>query len=175
MPHVLFRKQHVAVREIDLSKINTITNDPRHRPKKRLKYTPVPDEEFLELFTNAFNNHPLASSMMLELSKKRLQTIPAHDIQLIPGVRTDCDRVQFVGGLPQGYACFAAPAKKDRSPDRYIFGHGHSKKNGYEANKQFRSFREFVPHAYWIIVDQVVDGNRPRGCKCKYCTLLFPK
>ncbi|KAI4738388.1 hypothetical protein E4T50_11147 [Aureobasidium sp. EXF-12298] len=154
MPHVLFRKQHVAVREIDLSKINTITNDPRHRPKKRLKYTPVPDEEFLELFTNAFNNHPLASSMMLELN---------------------CDRVQFVGGLPQGYACFAAPAKVGRSPDRYIFGHGHSKKNGYEANKQFRSFKEFVPHAYWIIVDQVVDGNRPRGCKCKYCSLPFPK
>lgn len=175
MPHVLFRKQHVAVREIDLSKINIITNDPKHRPDQSLNYTPVPDEDFLELLTNAFNHHPLASSMMLELSKKRLLTIPACDNQLIPGARTDCDRVKFVGGLPQGYACFAAPAKENRSADRYIYGHGHSYDKGYETDKLFRSLKEFVPHAYWIIVDQVVDGNRPRGCQCKYCTLPFPK
>lgn len=68
MPHVLFRT-HVAVRELDLSEITSLESDLEHRPKASLNYTPIPDADFLELLTSAFNNRPSASSMMLELSK----------------------------------------------------------------------------------------------------------
>lgn len=71
MPHVLFHT-HVAVRELDLSEITSLESDPEHRPKASLNYTPIPDDDFLRLLTVAFNNHLLAPSMMLELSKKRL-------------------------------------------------------------------------------------------------------
>ncbi|KAG9959191.1 hypothetical protein KCU61_g7707, partial [Aureobasidium melanogenum] len=147
MPHVLFRT-HVAIRELDLSEITSLESDPGHRPKASLNYTPIPDADFLELLTVAFNNHPFASSMMLELN---------------------CDRIRFVGGLPRGFAAFAAPSKPGRHTDRYIFGHHESKNNGYNTDKPFRSLASFVPHVYWIIVDQVAHRNGPRGCLCDVC------
>jgi len=72
MPHALFRKQHLDVRELDLSTIVYSSNDPEHLPNPKLNYTPVPDEEALELLTEAFNRHPDRSAMMTELSKKSL-------------------------------------------------------------------------------------------------------
>lgn len=71
MPHVLF-PTHVAVRELDLSKIESLDSDPEHRPKAELNYTPIPDDDFLERLTVAFNKHRSAPSMMLELSKNDL-------------------------------------------------------------------------------------------------------
>lgn len=87
----------------------------------------------------------------------------------MPAFRTDCNRIRFVGGLPRGFAAFAAPPKPGRNADRYIFGHHESETNGYKTNKVFRSLIQFVPHIYWIIVDQVVHGNGPRGCLCEVC------
>jgi len=69
MPHALFRKQHLDVRELDLSTIVYSSNDPEHLPDPKLNYTPVPDDEALELLTEAFNRHPDRSAMMAELSK----------------------------------------------------------------------------------------------------------
>ncbi|KEQ74680.1 hypothetical protein M436DRAFT_71206 [Aureobasidium namibiae CBS 147.97] len=154
MPHALFRKQHLDVRELDLSTIVYSSNDPEHLPNPKLNYTPVPDDEALELLTEAFNRHPDKSAMMAELN---------------------CNRVKFIGGLPQGMTCFAAPTKEGRSPDRYIYGHGNSSRRGFDTDKLFRSFREFVPHCYWIIVERNVAWNRPRFCYCKYCQLPFPQ
>ncbi|KAG9663892.1 hypothetical protein KCU95_g7676, partial [Aureobasidium melanogenum] len=147
MPHVLFHT-HVAVRELDLSEITSLESDPEHRPKASLNYTPIPDDDFLRLLTVAFNNHSSAPSMMLELN---------------------CNEIRFIGGLPRGFAAFAAPSKPDRHTDRYIFGHHESKNNGYKTDKPFRSLAVFVPHVYWIIVDQVTWGNLPRGCLCEVC------
>ena len=174
MPHALFRKQHVDVRELDLSEIVYSSNDPKHLPDPKLNYTPVPDEEALALLTDAFNRHPDKSAMMTELSKKSpFVALCLH--RLIPSAQPDCNRVKFVGGLPQGMSCFAAPAKEGRSPDRYIYGHGNSTRRGFETDKLFRSFKEFVPHCYWIIVERNVAWNRPRFCYCKYCQLPFPQ
>jgi hypothetical protein len=168
MPHVLF-PTHVATRELDLSEITSLESDPGHRPKASLNYTPIPDADFLELLTVAFNNHPSASSMMLELSKNDTRDRQTSKLRLMPGVRTDCDRIRFVGGLPRGFAAFAAPPKPGRNTDRYIFGHHESKNNGYNTDKSFRSLSSFVPHVYWIIVDQVTYRNLPRGCLCDVC------
>ncbi|KAI5211613.1 hypothetical protein AUEXF2481DRAFT_231861 [Aureobasidium subglaciale EXF-2481] len=147
MVHVLFRNKRVAVRDIDLSQITSLESDPQHRPSAKSKYIPVPDSVFLELLTSSFNNHETAGSMVAELN---------------------CDRVRFVGGLPPGFACYEAPPKDGRH-DRYIYGHHESTRNSFHADKLFRSFSSFVPHVYWIICDQVVIGNLPRGCKCFHC------
>lgn len=72
MPHALFRKQHVDVRELDLSTIVYSSNYPEHLPDPKLNYTPVPDEEALALLTDAFNRHPDKSAMMTELSEHPL-------------------------------------------------------------------------------------------------------
>lgn len=80
MPHALFRKQHLDVREIDLSTIVYSSNDPDHRPDPKLNYTPVPDEETLALLTDAFNRHPDKSAMMTELSKTPPFTNPDNRI-----------------------------------------------------------------------------------------------
>ncbi|KAG9943401.1 hypothetical protein KCU85_g8708, partial [Aureobasidium melanogenum] len=149
MPHVLF-PTHVAVRELDLSKIESLDSDPEHRPKAELNYTPIPDDDFLERLTVAFNKHRSAPSMMLELN---------------------CDRIRFIGGLPRGFAAFAAPPKPGRNTDRYIFGHHENENAGFKYDKPFRSLTSFVPHVFWIIVDQIVQGNFPRGCLCDVCAV----
>ncbi|KAI5196791.1 hypothetical protein E4T39_07608 [Aureobasidium subglaciale] len=148
MVHVLFRNNRVAVRDIDLSQITSLESDPEHRPTAKSNYTPVSDSVFLELLTTSFNNHVDAGIMMAELN---------------------CDRVSFVGGLPRGFACFQAPIKDGRHPDRYIYGHHESTRNNFPNDKLFRSLTSFVPHVYWIICDQAVVGNLPRGCKCFLC------
>ncbi|KAI4722941.1 hypothetical protein E4T48_00589 [Aureobasidium sp. EXF-10727] len=148
MAHVFFRRNYVHVRELDLSEIIYLESDPEHRPRASLNYTPVDDAEFLELFTTAFNNHPSASSMMAELN---------------------CTRVRFVGGLPRGFACFQAPQKEGRHADRYIYGHHENTRKKCGTDKAFKSLKQFVPHVFWIIVDQPLAYNRPRGCLCKLC------
>ena len=85
MPHALFRKQHLDVRELDLSTIVYSSNDPEHLPNPKLNYTPIPNEEALELLTEAFNRHPDRSAMMAELSKNSPSTYP-----MIASTDTQC-------------------------------------------------------------------------------------
>jgi len=85
MPHALFRKQHLDVRELDLSTIVYSSNDPEHLPNPKLNYTPVPDEEALELLTEAFNRHPDRSAMMVKLSIQTHSTNP-----MIASTDTQC-------------------------------------------------------------------------------------
>lgn len=103
---------------------------------------------------------------------------------LIP--ETDCDRVKFVGGLPEGYQYVSKPRdlkrpfkpkKKDAevdgdekpkprktTPDKYIFGHPSP------AAEPFDSVSKFVLHAYWLIGYYEPHARSMDGiCECKVC------
>lgn len=98
----------------------------------------------------------------------------------------DCDRVKFVGSLPEGYEFVSKPrdlkakrkaSKKDggkpgdnekketpqRTHDKYLYGHPHP------LASPFDSVTKFVKHAYWLI-GRYTDAYRDNDdCECKPC------
>ncbi|KAH0362969.1 hypothetical protein KCU65_g7727, partial [Aureobasidium melanogenum] len=172
-PRHLFRPfpTYVEEREIDLSALNN--SDFFHyenrckKPDMRV-CTKIDDQVLLDLLTTRFNE------WLKEARKKEKNggSILAYSDVL---EEMNCERVKFVGGLPEGYQYVSKPRELKRpfkpkknvgesdeendgendgdekpknrktTPDKYIYGHPHPKA------EPFNSVSNFVLHAYWLI------------------------